>query len=144
MFRACLISLPYANSAPTSDCACPRIYRHRVYSFQIDNHSSITARISGQAMSAAANGQWQMVRSGEIQHLHNVVCIGAARDKDWTAIEGKVVCAPKFLVARALGGDQIAGKARLERRKIERRGGRSSARHGHYGSGQTQYGVASS
>ncbi len=97
----------------------PRGARHRIdvdafHRRQIDHHAAIDGRPSGHVVTAAADGDFEIERTRQLDRVSDVGRTEASRDERRTLVDQAVVHAAGFVVSRVGRLQQLSGECRGE------------------------------
>jgi hypothetical protein len=84
------------------------IYLHPLHRREIDDHAAVAGPEAGDAVATAPDGDGQLCRPCEAEHLDHVRHAGAARDQRRMAIDRRVPDLARLLVATVAWRDQLA------------------------------------
>jgi hypothetical protein len=82
---------------------------------EIDHHAAVADRAAGDAVSATAYGEGEIVRAGEFDAGGDVIGVVALEDEGGEAVDHRVPDPALGVVGGIGGGDEVAGELTAQR-----------------------------
>jgi hypothetical protein len=98
-----VVELAPQHAARRTRGARLRVHPHRLHERQVDHHAVVGDGVAGDGMTAATDGDAQVLLAREAHGGGDVVGAGAARDERGPAVDRAVPHAPGFVVALLAG-----------------------------------------
>jgi hypothetical protein len=92
----------------------PGIDAHAAHWRKVDHDSTVARRFSGRAVSTGPHRREQLVFASEVHRAHHVTRTDACGDQRGALVDASVPHAPRLLVSRAVGQQQLALQAARE------------------------------